>query len=206
MEKAKRAPGAKALRRRAEIVETALSMFAERGYEGASIRDLAGALGINEASIYYYFASKDALYAAVISEHVFRLDVSDDAAPRPLQGWLADLGAGFLTLLTKNRRVTSIVIAEAFKPQERRHPAAAAFHDEVGQRSKALGQRLSAAGRSDADWLAQRFFAGIFGAWALETGFGNVLWSDEKIAAFARRFVDGLLSAERSDLESNADI
>ena len=33
-------------------------MFSERGYDGVSTRDIAGAIGINSASIYYHFPSK----------------------------------------------------------------------------------------------------------------------------------------------------
>lgn len=199
MEKPKRAPSAKAQRRRAEIVETALSMFAERGFEGASIRDLSQALGINEAGIYYYFASKDALYGAVISEHIFRLDPSSGFDPGQLRTWLQDVAVRFLVKLTQNRRVTSIIIAETFKPQARQHTAIIAFRDEIRTRRKVLEQCLAKAGRSDAGWLAHRFFGGIFGAWALETSFGDPPWSGAQIDAFAQRFVSGLLAATTSD-------
>lgn len=199
MEKPKRAPSAKAQRRRAEIMEIALSMFAERGYEGASIRDLSNALGINEAGIYYYFASKDALYGAVISEHIFRLDPSSGFDAGELQAWLQAVAVRFLAILTQHRRVTSIIIAETFKPRASQHPAIAAFRDEIRTRRTALEQCLADAGRRDADWLAQRFFGGIFGAWALEAGFGDPPWSDAQIDAFAKRFVRGLLAVDMTD-------
>ena len=52
--------------RRDEIVEEATRLFAERGYEGASMADLAERVGIRKASLFHHFASKDVLYAAVL--------------------------------------------------------------------------------------------------------------------------------------------
>jgi TetR/AcrR family transcriptional regulator len=52
--------------RRDEIVEEATRLFAERGYEGASMADLAERVGLRKASLFHHFASKDVLYAAVL--------------------------------------------------------------------------------------------------------------------------------------------
>lgn len=48
-------------RRRAdEIIEAAAHVFAERGFHGATTQDIADVLGIRQASLYYYFPSKEA--------------------------------------------------------------------------------------------------------------------------------------------------
>lgn len=46
-------------RRWGPILEAAARVFAERGYHGASTQDIADRLGIRQASLYYYFASKE---------------------------------------------------------------------------------------------------------------------------------------------------
>ena len=46
-------------RRSAEILEAAAKVFAERGYHGATTQDIADVLGIRQASLYYYFPSKE---------------------------------------------------------------------------------------------------------------------------------------------------
>jgi TetR/AcrR family transcriptional regulator, cholesterol catabolism regulator len=51
--------------RRAQILERAAHLFGERGYERTSIRDIASAVGMLPGSVYYHFASKEALLAAV---------------------------------------------------------------------------------------------------------------------------------------------
>ena len=40
-------------------MEAAARVFAERGYHGASTQDIADVLGIRQASLYYYFRSKE---------------------------------------------------------------------------------------------------------------------------------------------------
>ena len=46
-------------RRSGEIIDAAARVFASKGFHGASTQDIADELGIRQASIYYYFPSKD---------------------------------------------------------------------------------------------------------------------------------------------------
>jgi AcrR family transcriptional regulator len=48
------------------ILEAAVVSFAERGYHGVSVRDLAGAVGMQAASVYAHFASKEAVLAELV--------------------------------------------------------------------------------------------------------------------------------------------
>lgn len=47
-------------RRYWQVIDTAAAVFAEKGYYGASTKDIADRLGIRQASLYYYFTSKEA--------------------------------------------------------------------------------------------------------------------------------------------------
>jgi AcrR family transcriptional regulator len=47
-------------RRAPEIIDAAARVFAERGFHGATTQDIADVIGIRQASLYYYFASKEA--------------------------------------------------------------------------------------------------------------------------------------------------
>ena len=55
-------------RTRQAILDAALNLFAERGFFGTSIRDIAGAVGITESAIYNYFPGKTELFEALLSE------------------------------------------------------------------------------------------------------------------------------------------
>ena len=57
-------------RRLAEILDYATAVFAEKGYEGASMRDLSRLSGISLAGLYYYFESKEKLLY-FIQQHTF---------------------------------------------------------------------------------------------------------------------------------------
>ena len=52
--------------RKEEILEVATRLFAERGYEGTSMNDVAERVGMRKASLFYHFATKDSLYEAVL--------------------------------------------------------------------------------------------------------------------------------------------
>ena len=51
--------------RRETIIEAASALFARNGYDGTSMRDIAAESGILAGSLYYYFASKEEMFAAV---------------------------------------------------------------------------------------------------------------------------------------------
>jgi AcrR family transcriptional regulator len=77
-------------RRFSEILDYATEVFAEKGYEGASMRDLSRLSGISLAGLYYYFDSKEKLLY-LIQKHTFttiierlreRLAASDDPEER----------------------------------------------------------------------------------------------------------------------------
>ena len=57
-------------RRAAEMLAAAAKVFAQRGYHGASTQDIADVLGIRQASLYYYFASKEAALEAVCADGI----------------------------------------------------------------------------------------------------------------------------------------
>ena len=54
---------------RARIVTTALRLFGEHGFDGASTRDIAAAAGVNAPALQYYFDSKEGVYLACV-EHI----------------------------------------------------------------------------------------------------------------------------------------
>jgi AcrR family transcriptional regulator len=55
------------------LLESGEQLFAERGFDGTSIRDLAAAAECNVASVNYYFGSKEKLYIEIWRRHLHLL-------------------------------------------------------------------------------------------------------------------------------------
>ena len=55
--------------RRSAILDAALEIFSRRGYNGASIDDIAQAAGISKALIYEHFPSKKDLHVSLLERH-----------------------------------------------------------------------------------------------------------------------------------------
>jgi AcrR family transcriptional regulator len=61
---------------RASIRAAAVQMFAEYGYHAAPLRDIARMAGIQAASIYYHYASKEALLVEIMETHMLQLNAA----------------------------------------------------------------------------------------------------------------------------------
>ena len=57
-------------RTRQAILDAALELFAEKGFFGTSLRDVAAAVGVRESALYNYFAGKEALFEALLAAHL----------------------------------------------------------------------------------------------------------------------------------------
>lgn len=74
---------------RARLLEHSCKLFARHGYEGVSMRDIAGAVGLRQSAIYNHFSSKQDLLVTMMVTHMEQLlDAMRDAvagATHPVQ-------------------------------------------------------------------------------------------------------------------------
>ncbi|MET9199490.1 helix-turn-helix domain-containing protein [Gordonia sp. NPDC003585] len=91
---------------REEILDAAAELFTSRGYTGTSTRMIADAVGIRQASMYHYFATKDDILAALLEttvltplDHARRLLTEE----RPALERLLDLARYDVTQLASSR-------------------------------------------------------------------------------------------------------
>ncbi|WP_110589807.1 TetR/AcrR family transcriptional regulator [Microbacterium suaedae] len=146
---AQRGAYAKGIAKREEILQVALDVIATHGYRGASVREIADAVGLSQAGLLHYFGSKDELFTAVLMK---RDEV--DAV-----GQTSDLLDDLLRIVAHNAEVPGLVqlyaqlSVEAADPA---HPARAYFADRFARLravfAKALadGQRAGSV-RADID-------------------------------------------------------
>ena len=65
--------------RRVDILDRSLGLFADRGYTGLSMRDLATGLGVSTGTVYHYFPNKAALFESMM-RHLGRTNVTQAIA------------------------------------------------------------------------------------------------------------------------------
>ncbi|SEH84998.1 MULTISPECIES: TetR/AcrR family transcriptional regulator [unclassified Leifsonia] len=125
---ARRGSYAKGVAKRDEILEAALEVIAREGYRGASVKELAEAVGLSQAGLLHYFDSKDELFTAILRKRdevdSRRFGAMDDDAP------LERIRDGFVDVVRHNAEVPGLVqlfsrlAVEAGDPE---HPAHAYF-------------------------------------------------------------------------------
>lgn len=72
------------------ILDAALVMFAERGYKGTNLRDLAGALNLSKSALYKHYDSKEDIWNALLDKmeaYYARRFGSMDNLPKPPDSW-----------------------------------------------------------------------------------------------------------------------
>ena len=81
---------------RAALLDEATALFAERGYAGTSLEDVASASQVTRGAVYHHFASKQALFEAVLQQQEARAMEAIAAAadaPDPWDAAILALGA-----------------------------------------------------------------------------------------------------------------
>jgi len=78
--------GAQTVNRKDAILDEATRLFAERGYEGTSMADLAERVGLRKASLFHHFASKEQLRRAVLERLVQRVTRAMGSASSTIDG------------------------------------------------------------------------------------------------------------------------
>lgn len=63
-----RQPSARSAPIRRAILDAAINLFAERGYSGTNLQDVADVLGMSRTGLYYHFPSKESLLHALVEE------------------------------------------------------------------------------------------------------------------------------------------
>lgn len=65
---------------REAILEAALGLFAERGYDATSVRAVATAAGVDPALVRHFFGDKDALFATAVADRMQMVPLLQEAA------------------------------------------------------------------------------------------------------------------------------
>jgi len=97
--------------KRRQILDGARKVFLARGFDGASMGEIAKVAGVSKGTLYVYFDSKESLFEALTTEEkrglaevLFQLDAEDP----DVRGVLRKLGVSYLRRMGKPEHISSI--------------------------------------------------------------------------------------------------
>ena len=143
---------------RAQILDAAAELFIEQGYGAATTRQIADAVGVRQASIYYHFGNKQEILAELLADTVRpSLDFSRglDPAQAPAAVRLYALTRFDVALLGGGRWN----IGALYTMPELGAPEFAAFRQEREELRHAYGELVAAAAAEGADAIADHSVA-----------------------------------------------
>lgn len=135
---------------RALILQCALEVFAERGFDGASVRDIAGFAGVNHGLIRYHFTDKDGLWKAAV-EFLFDRLHEEMAAPEedtklpPLEQTKAWIRR-YVRYCARHPEHARIMVQESIRDSERLRWAVKRFIKPDNEETRRRFRRLVEAG------------------------------------------------------------
>jgi len=148
--------------KREAILDAALEVFGEVGLHGASLREIAGRVGVSHQSLMHYFPTKNALLMAVLRRRDERLRSHFDDA----QGMsISEL----VSLATDNVRSPGVIelynmaSAEATNPEHPAHAYYAEFYESIIASSARYLQRAADRGVLRDGWAPDTAARAILG-------------------------------------------
>ena len=124
---AKRGSYAKGVAKREEILTSALDVIAREGFRGASVREIADAVGLSQAGLLHYFGSKEQLFVEIMRKRdevdAGQFEVLEPAA-------LETMREGYLRVIRHNSEVPGVVelfSRLAVEASDTAHPAHAYY-------------------------------------------------------------------------------
>lgn len=116
------------IRTRQKVLDAARHLFAERGYEPATIRDIARGAGMSTGAVFANFQDKAELFETVLAEDMDRLAKTFEAGRgegTPRERLISALVAGYHETLDHLPLFQAIVARSWFQPQDVEHRARA---------------------------------------------------------------------------------
>ncbi len=188
----------------ARILDAAEALFAERGYAGTSLRDVAEAVGLRTPSLYNHFESKELLYAAVLDrvvDPVLRILNRFIAAPAAERPEPAEVIHQVMALLDAHRNLPLLLFHETQTGGRRLTPALRERLSPIFARAFETVEAADEDGRFEKDeipLLVLSLYHAIVGFYAITPFYREVAGEDlQSPAARARqsRFLTRMVEA-----------
>ena len=133
--------------RRNQLIETALKLFAEKGMEHTTVKDIAETAGVAQGLLYHYFRGKEELLWAIVGKFNPAMEMSQvfsAAADRPARDVLLEAATRAYALLSERKDVARIVLREIFVRPEMQQGLRMAQAIGLGILTRYLDARIAA--------------------------------------------------------------
>ncbi len=100
---------------RERILETALRLFSEKGYLGATTKEISAELGVAEVTLFRHFPTKESLFQEVLSTYTFLptlKGIMPTVEVMPYEKALAEIARRFMETLRLRRDLIKIMHSE----------------------------------------------------------------------------------------------
>ncbi len=179
-----------------KILETALKLFSQEGYLGATTREIARQAGVAEVTLFRYFPSKEKLFEETLKTHSFLPELRGllpEVMEMTYERALAVIGKRFIETLVLRKDIIKIMQAEMQRYPEKIHKIFHAFSDEV---YKVLALYLSTMQKKgvlrafDTEFAARAFFGMFFSYFNAEEFFMRKKYRPIELDATISAYVD----------------
>ncbi|WP_268623839.1 TetR/AcrR family transcriptional regulator [Paenibacillus alvei] len=116
----------KALETKNKLIDSALRVFSEKGYDSSTTKDIAREAEVTDGLIYHYFNSKEELLWAILEKHTLNHELKNTATMDPLQNQPLDVMlnmyfANLMDMLHEKKELIVMFFGEAQRNQEVRN-------------------------------------------------------------------------------------
>ncbi len=101
---------------RERIIQAAIEVFAERGYNGTTVDDIVAAAGSSKGAFYFYFPNKEGLFLAIVEDFATSLASAIAGAVSQASGAMAKVEAAIeagARAFGRDRALSKIMLVEA---------------------------------------------------------------------------------------------
>ena len=106
---------AKGERARQRILQTAIRLFAEKGFAGTSVDEIVEATAVNKRMVYHYFGDKEKLYQAALASEYGKLEALEIETLHPedpIEKVVSDIVSAYFSFLQANPEFVQLILRE----------------------------------------------------------------------------------------------
>ncbi len=192
---------------REKLLEATLELVSEKGYLGATTREIAALAGVSELTLFRKFGKKENLFEEMLESFTFLpqlRDLIEEIDEMPVQEGLNVIGTRFLRTLRERRPLAQIMLSEiSHYPQKVRRIYRLMIDNLAGTLESYLENRKDRGEVRpiDMDFSSRAFLRVLFMTFVYESIIKGQIMSDDKIEYTIQEliaiFLNGIASDEK---------